>query len=227
LTEKLSDKTILHFLTGFSLSEKSVAVIRHSERVSFHDVPMEKWDSVGITESGLTAAEELGRALVKDARISRVRIYSWGQRRCVETAAAISKGLVEEGASVYSSGSLSLKGPISDYGAYKEMIMTGRWQEMLDSWQKAKDVKGSLIPIAEYSPMIFREILALETSRREELRLVVTHDLHIIPLACYAMEAVVNPPDYLDGLVIGQQDSKISVGYGQLSKSVDLGFLTR
>lgn len=188
---------------------------------------MEEWNSVGITENGFAAAKELGGSLVRNAKISRATVYGWGLRRCVETAAAIALGLGDEGAIVRSMGNLDLKGPISDHSVYDDMIRTGRMQEMLDSWQRAEDVKRSLIPIAEYGPMVFRAILDQATSRRDELTLVVTHDMHILPLASHAMRTTVDLPDYLDGLVIGSMGRKISVGYGQMEKSTDLGTLTR
>ena len=228
MTEKLSDgKNVLDFCNSFSPGIRRVVIVRHSERISFHNVPMDRWDGVGITEKGFMVARVLGRSLVDNGDVSRLNVYSWGQRRCVETADAIAEGAREKGRPVRRLGSLSLGGPISDYAAYKEWILAGKYQEMLDAWQRAGDTKGSLTPIAEYSPHVFREILDPRISPPMEVSVVVTHDFHIFPLACHAFGTLVGLPDYLDGIVIGETENGMRVGYCGLVCSTDFASLTR
>lgn len=218
---------LLHYVATFSPGDRTIAVVRHSERASFHNIPIDEWESIGITENGYLVAKNLGKSLAKVGGFSRANIYSWGALRCVETAVAVAQGLVEEGVSARSPGNLTLRGPVSDYAAFKEFLTSGRWTEMLESWQSGRDVKGSLMPVAEYAPMIFKEILHPRTSPREELSLIATHDINVLPLVRHAIKANVDPPDYLDGLVIGEHGNEIEVGYGDLLGSTELGSLTR
>jgi len=172
-------------------------------------------------------AQQLGRSLADDGDASRLNVYSWGQRRCLETANAIAEGVREKGRPVHRLGSLSLGGPISDYAAYKEWILSGRYQEMLNAWQGAEDTKGSLTPIAEYSPHVFREILDPRISPPKEVSVIVTHDFHIFPLACHAFGTLVGLPDYLDGIVIGEAENGMRISYRGSVCSTDFASLTR
>jgi broad specificity phosphatase PhoE len=187
---------------------------------------MEQWDSIGITENGASAARRLGRSLAGVAGFPRVNVVSWGQSRCAETATAVAEGLTEGGASVSAAATLNLNGPISDHSAYKEMITSNRWQEVLELWQRAASTKGSLTPIAEYASSSFTEILASTTSPPNQLTLIVTHDLHILPLARHAAGTKVPLPDYLDGFVISEREGEFLFGYGEFMKSIDLDSLT-
>ena len=109
LTEKLSDgKNVLDFCNSLSSGTRRVVIVRHSERISFRNVPMEEWNGVGITEKGVTVARAFGRSLADDSDGSRLNVYGWGQRRCHETADAIAEGAREKGRPVRRLGSLSL-----------------------------------------------------------------------------------------------------------------------
>ncbi len=228
LTEKLSDgKNVLDFCDSLSPGTRRVVIVRHSERISFRNVPMEKWDGVGITERGVTLARAFGRSLADDGDASRLNIYGWGHRRCHETADAIAEGARETDRAVRRPGDLSLGGPISNYAAYKEWILSGRYLEMLETWQRAGDTKGGLTPIAKYSPHVFREILDPSISPPKEVSVIVTHDFHIFPLACHAFGTLVETPDYLDGIVIGETENGLRVGYRGSVCSTDLASLTR
>jgi hypothetical protein len=57
--------------------------------------------------------------------------------------------------------------------------------------------------------------------------LIVTHDFHIFPLACHAFGALVGIPDYLDGIVIGETEKGMRVGYRGSVCSTDVASLTR
>ena len=220
LTERLSDgKKVIELFRSVSSMRRIVLIIRHSERISFHNVPMHQWDSAGITEHGFAAAKDLGRALVRQAEALQWNVHSWGQMRCVQTASAIAGGITEEGAVATPIGNLNIKGPIANESAYKEFITTGRWQEMLSLWQQSGDTGGSLVPIDVYSPMVFGEILVSGICPPNRVSLIATHDLHILPLARYALGTAVNPPDYLDGIVLGEQGGEVKIGFGDLIRS--------
>jgi len=228
LTEKLSDgKNVLDFCNSLSPGTRRVVVVRHSERISFRNVPMEKWNGVGITEKGVAVARAFGRSLADDSDRSRLNVYGWGQRRCHETADAIAEGAGGKGRPIRRLEGLKLGGPISDYAAYKEWILSGRYLEMLETWQRAGDTKGGLTPIAEYSPHVFRGILDPRISPPKEVSVIVTHDFHIFPLACHAFGTLVGLPDYLDGIVIGETEKGMRVGYRGSVRSTDLASLTR
>ena len=188
---------------------------------------MHQWDSAGITEHGFEAAKGFGRALVRQAEVSQWDVHSWGQLRCGQTANAIAEGIAEEGAVARPMGNLNIKGPIANESAYKEFITAGRWQEMLNLWQQSGDTGGSLIPIDEYAPMVFGEILNHGICPPGKASLIATHDLHILPLARYALGKVVNPPDYLDGVVLGEHGGDVKIGFGDLIRSTDVTKLTR
>jgi broad specificity phosphatase PhoE len=179
---------------------------------------MERWDSIGITENGTRAAKALGEALVDSAHPMTARVYSWGQRRCAETAQVIADSMSERDVETEGPERLELKGPISNLAAYKEFIATDRTQEMLDSWQRGEDINGSLVPVAEYAPEVLRRILGLSGGLRNGLALVVTHDLYILPIISHAFRRPVEPPDYLDGIVIGQDTDQVNLRYGELSR---------
>lgn len=227
MTENFSGRRdVLDFWKSFPPGTRKVAVLRHSLRISFANVPMDLWDEIGITERGVEVARNLGRSLADDGDASTLNVYGWGMKRCHETADAIAEGAKERGRPVRREGSISLEGPIFDFAAYKEWILAGKYREMLDVWQRAGDTRGSLTPVAEFSPRVFREILDPKISPPGEASVVVTHDFYLFPIACHAFGKLVEIPDYLDGLVLGETEDGMSVGYRGSVRSTDVASLT-
>ena len=97
---------------------------------------------------------------------------------------------------------------------------------MLELWQRGRDIRNSLTPLAEYAPSVFSNILGQASGEGESLSVIVTHDLHVLPLISYALGKVVEPPDYLDGLVIGEDAARTLVGYDMFTDETNPNRLT-
>lgn len=224
MTEKLSDSVMLLKHCKSSLpTMRLVIILRHSERVSFSDLPKELWGDVGITENGYRAAKVLGDSLVDALPFDHLNVYSWGQRRTWETAQAIASGMAERGGLVCSKGGLSWESPISDHQAYDDFIAEGKWQQLIDSWQRGGDVRNSLKSIQSFGPAILEKLLHDETSPPGEGTVISTHDLNVVPIANFLLGRVVDMPDYLEGVVLAEKEDQARVGYGEFSDVIRLG----
>ena len=64
--------------------DRTALIIRHSERPSFDNLPIESWDSVGLTERGVEAARDLGEGACsggRDPYPRRLRLGAQTMRR--------------------------------------------------------------------------------------------------------------------------------------------------
>lgn len=208
-----------HLIMRPSKEDLTVAIVRHSERPSFESIPMEKWGNVTITERGVEAAKDFGRAAAIDAGINNLRVYHWGQRRCADTADALAAGSKEAGCSIRERNALQLLSPIADESAYQAALKLGGWERLLNDWQSTEEGHVAMVPMKKYASEVFRTLLGDEINRFGEVSIIVAHDLQIFPLASSVFGGPVTKVGYLDGLVLSKTaEGEILVGFGDSAR---------
>jgi broad specificity phosphatase PhoE len=218
---------VLSLLLQLPEMGKTLVVIRHPERPSFHNLPIEEWDKAQLTANGIQAAKEFGGALARDATIDSLAIYSWGLKRCAETADAIASGAERAGCEIIDRKEIGLKSPIADRGKYDAALRAGDYNRMLNDWLSPETKQTTMVPVDEYAPEIFGELLDSSTYSQHRTTVVVTHDLHVIPLARHVFGFPIPMPGYLDGLVAKANSKQVQIGYSGMHKSIERSQVVR
>ncbi len=201
--------------------DRTVLLIRHSERPSFDAVPFGEWDKVSVTERGVHAARDFGGLLARSAGGSKLRVYSWGQKRCVDTAGAIAKGAKDADCCAVEERALRLPSPIQNREKDDRTIQSAAWEEGVLNWLGAGIEQDIMVPINTYAPVIVRELLGASVCGNREVAVVATHDLHIIPLLSHIFGAPIREVDYLDGLVIKVGPEQAHAAFSKMSKLLE------
>ena len=210
---------VIHHLDNIPDIGSTVIVIRHSERPSFGKMPVEQWDHVTITERGRTAARSFGKAISDRRRNHKLRVHSWGLKRCVDTAECIADGAKEAGYHSPGVTPLHIKPPVADNEAYNNLMRKGVWTEMLLGWL-GEGTYESLVPMHEYATEVLTQLLDEDFSARGETTIIATHDLNIFPLVSYLQRKPVTKVDFLDGMVLKSDGKDVHVGFDASSRLI-------
>ena len=216
---------VIELVTKLSRMDRTVLVIRHSERPSFDNIPMEDWNNIGLTSKGVKAAKDLGKALAKEVKISSLSSYGWGLKRCIDTAEAIAAGADGVGCEIRERGVLRFDSPIADRNKYDNAIRSGHWAEFVASWLSGEVQQNAMVPVDKYAPEIFRGLLDSRFCGAQNTSIIVTHDLHILPLVNYVFDMPVSTLDYLDGIVIKSSAGDVQIGFGGMFRQLEYDLL--
>jgi broad specificity phosphatase PhoE len=193
--------------------ENTIVLVRHSERRSFDGMPVEKWNSVLLTERGIEAAKQFGKAVTTDAAVKDLRVHHWGLKRCVMTADAISQGAIEAGSNVSGPTAIQLKSPIVVQKEYQKEIGSVRWEKFVDEWLRASGPQFGMMSSDQYAKEILRELRNEKKSSPSGATIIATHDLHIIPLIKYVFHETQPWIDFLDGIAVKVNHNSMAVSY--------------
>jgi broad specificity phosphatase PhoE len=207
--------------------ERTFVVIRHSERPSFNNIPMEDWDNIRLTPRGVEAANDFGNALVNDVKMSNLCFYGWGLKRCMDTAESIASGADNAARKIHRIKTLHLRSPIADREEYDKSQRSGHWNEFLVRWLSADAKQNAMVPVDEYAQDIFRELLNPKFSGSQNTSIIVTHDLHILPLVSYVFGVPIHTLDYLDGVVIRSTSKEVQIGFGKIFRQLEFNQLVK
>ena len=202
-------------------NDRKIAIIRHSERPSLNNIPTKNWDQISLTKRGTFQAVEFGRAIVANQNVKYLQVLGWGQRRCMLTAEAISKGAEQEGGSVLGPFPIAFKSPIIDREKYREIIRSARWDQFIADWLGDVNSYLVMVPAMLYAKELLRFLLSEDLCGFDKITVVTTHDINILPLARLLFPSSQNRLDYLDGVVLKVSGEKIKLGFNGTIISVD------
>lgn len=191
-------------------TSRTVAIIRHSERPDFRDIPPEDWNSVLLTSNGERVAVEFGNALVGEANATSVKAEGWGLSRCQLTAEKIYEGARTSGGtgSAYSEVS-DLQSPILDLGLYRKHVKNGKYSEMVRDWFNGGPLSDAMKPYKQYSRKIISNILGGHMLNDRNITIIVTHDLYVLPIINQVFDLRNTEVDFLDGILITSKGEEL------------------
>jgi broad specificity phosphatase PhoE len=207
---------VLQMLQEIGNDGNVVAVIRHSERPDFDTLPSDKWENVGLTAKGTIVATDFGHKLSELQNTKSYKILGWGLKRCVDTAEAISAGARDGGCPITGLKSIVLKSPVANREAYYRALFSGKWDlwnKMIDDWLNNDTQQTIMIPARQYAREVYQSLFAEEFSSSDKITVIVTHDLHILPLARLLFPFTSRYLDFLNGIVLKVNGDQITVGF--------------
>lgn len=185
-----------------------VILIRHSERPDFRNIPANIWNNVILTQIGEEVATEFGVALATEAHIPSISAHGWGLERCVITAKKIVEGATSAGISAVYSPLTNFQSPIKNIDLYSNYLQSGKYFEMVEDWFSSNSVRGPFIPYDMYSRHIVSKLINEHMWLTDNVTVIVTHDLHILPLFNYVFGEK-KEIGFMDGIMISKGDNML------------------
>ncbi len=184
--------------------EKLAVLIRHSERHFHEKGTMEPF--MGLTDSGKDHAMDFGAALREDFKLT---LFSSPFCRCIETAYLLDKGFFVKNGVCSSHPVLSAElSPfyVRDIEKTIEMVTRLRNDAFLRSWF-AGEISADIIldPEETCSRIVGFMASQLETLKKNEMAVLVSHDWNIFPVREFKMgmtHEAWGPVGYLDSLIL-------------------------
>lgn len=196
---------IINAIGSLSNSGGIAAIIRHSERPDFSNIPVEQWNSVQLTKEGELAARDFGSALVRDAGIARIEAHGWGLERCLVTARKIAEGARLAGSSRSRYSAITdFRMPISDVKLYRKYLEENNYHRMLMEWLSADPSQTPLIPYVDYSRHILYRVVNELMKGKGSMTVISTHDLYILPILNDIFGLLKTDVGFMDGILISR-----------------------
>lgn len=219
-------KGIIKQVCEIKRNEGFISIIRHSERHDFDGIPVDKWNGVLLTERGHRMAYELGKSLAMIPGMRSVTSISWGLDRCKQTAQDINEGVLDSnGATGELREISSLPSPIRNLEGYLLKIENGKYMEMLNSWLDSPTNVEIFHDYEKWSREVVSSVLRVLQPEKGKAFVIVTHDLHILPIIRTFLERKRLYIDYLDGVVLVKGGRSLGVHYNGLKAYIPLGQL--
>jgi broad specificity phosphatase PhoE len=191
-------------------NDRSVVVlIRHSERPDFKNIPISEWSNVLLTKRGEEVARGFGLALASDSKFQSVIGHGWGLERCIITAKLIVEGAKSAGCHVEYSTLNGFQSPIQNLNLYENYIKDGKYTDMLNDWFSSNSENGPFRPYVQYSRNIISRMLSEQLKVNNNITVIATHDLHIIPIINYIFGLKSIGIGFLSGMVIAKNGNML------------------
>lgn len=203
-------KWIVKRISEIPVDFELAAIIRHSERPDFKDIPPEKWNSTLLTSYGEESALDFGKALVNEAGASSVAAKGWGLKRCQLTAERIAEGAIQAGSNESRFSSiLEFPSPISDLELYRKYLKEGKYFDLVRDWFSANSSMNAMRPYGPYSRDIISRIVKDHMSSEKRVTVIVTHDLHVLPMLNQVFGTNLTEVDFMDGILIARNSDRL------------------
>ncbi len=198
--------------------DRRLAVIRHAKRPDI--ISLENERDLSITKEGYAAAVKFGKEIGVSDSTLQFQIFSWGSRRVIETAEAITIGLKQAKRNAIGPSQIFFASPMKNSKEYERAFYSGHWNEFIENWMNGKNPQTAFYPVEEYAKTTYRSLLDEKYCTTGKVTIIVTHDLHIMPLIKYAFPSFCCWLKYLDGIVLKDDGDKINVGFDGMNATI-------
>jgi hypothetical protein len=218
------NNNVIDWIVENSPSKVSL-LIRHSNRYPIPKGVKEHQD-VPLTTQGRKLAFQFGKKL---PRSYSIRLFHSPIPRCKETAEYLMKGFQNN------YGSAKLMGE-KDF-LYINLIDQREIVRILErighhnfgySWLKGKLDQGIIEPPQKVASKIIKSIFTLmKNGIQNSIDIHITHDLNIL-----SVREVISPiqnenfdwPEYLDGIIVTQNEEKVTLIWREISKTIEKNY---
>lgn len=200
---------IIERLLKFPKNSSLAILIRHSERPDFNNIPINSWNSVLLTQRGEEVATEFGAALVSEDHFYSVNAYGWGLERCTATAKKIVEGAVSAGSNAVCSTLADFQSPIQNLELYNHYLQSGKYLDMIENWFSTDNAYSPFHPYTLYSKGIISRIVNECMQLNQTITVIVTHDLHILPILNDIFGGRTTEIGFMDGIIISKNGNML------------------
>jgi len=208
------DGPIFFLLDHMSDRDRTIVVIRHSERPSLRSIPYEKRPGVELTTEGIRMAREFGASLHDLIGDRRIFLLHTPAKRCIMTARALEEGLSSRGpVNTSIRADPKIHDPIIDLDKFRELRESLGWQGMIRNWLGRRIDPGILEDPMQYADMLVGMLLDCHYIERGDVLMVVAHDITLFPLIHTYFGRCITTIGYMNGIVMKSDGDKTDIGF--------------
>lgn len=193
---------VLNLLKSVPLNGKTIVLIRHAERDSFHGIPPDQCHTVGLTPQGIRMAQDFGASIRQIAPDTRLLLGHTIARRCEMTARSIRDGFSSDGRARILGCEPEIPGPVADMERFLSGKDKGGWPALIERWLDFKIPEEIIANPLKYSDELLATLLSYPGIRDGEMLVVVAHDMTLFPLVFGLFGKNARAMDFLNGVVI-------------------------
>ncbi|MDD1711536.1 MAG: histidine phosphatase family protein [Methanoregulaceae archaeon] len=207
-------RPVFHTLRQIPERERTVILIRHSNRPSFEGVPYHIRPHVELTPEGVENARRFGSSLAPVVEGKRIHLLHTPATRCRMTAMAIREGLSPgKTAGIGIGQAPQIADPVRDLDQFRHLNEQYGWHELIRRWLDGQVDDGVLWNASWYSDELLKQVLNGPGFHSGEVRIVVAHDITLFPLIHTYFGRYMTTIDYLHGIVVKADTEAMEVGF--------------
>jgi len=193
---------VLDILQSAPKDQRTILLIRHSNRDSFGGIPDHLRNTVGITPEGMRMAREFGESLKKIAPDKQLFLGHTVAKRSEMTAWSICEGYSSDNQVKILGCEPEIKSPVVNLEKLIEMRNEFGWHELIKRWLGREIPEDIIRDSQKYSDEILGKLLNYPTVRPGDILVVVAHDITLFPLVFSLFGKAVKAIEFLNGIVI-------------------------
>lgn len=215
---------VFRLLSRIPEKDRTVILVRHSDRPSFEGVPYDVRPFVELTRDGIAHARFFGASLAAAAPGRHIHILHTPAVRCHMTAHAIRDGLSPENSARIGIGDAPLiADPVRDLDRFRQLNEQYGWHGMIRLWLDGQVDDDVLWNARWYSDALVRQVLDGPAFRPGEIRVVIAHDITLFPLIHAFFGRSITTIGYLHGIVIKAGPDEMDIGFEGEVRTLSLG----
>jgi hypothetical protein len=193
---------VLDILQSAPKNQRTILLIRHSNRDSFGEIPDHLRDTVGINHEGMRMAREFGESIKKIAPDKHLFLGHTVAKRSEMTAWSIYEGYSSNNEAKILGCEPEIKSPVVNLEKLVEMRNEFGWHELIKRWLGREIPEDVIWDPQKYSDEILEKLLNYPKVRPRDILVVVAHDITLFPLVFSLFGKPVKAIEFLNGVVI-------------------------
>jgi hypothetical protein len=193
---------VLDILQSAPKDQRTILLIRHSERDSFAGIPDHLFTTVGITPNGCVMAGVFGASIKEIAPGKRLFLGHTVAKRSEMTARSICEGYSSDNQSKILGCEPEIQSPVVNPEKLVEVRNEFGWQELIRKWLGREIPEEILWDPGKYSDEILKKLLNYPAVHPGDMLVVVAHDITLFPLVFSLFGKPVKAIEFLNGVVI-------------------------
>jgi len=183
-------------------TEKTIAILRHSERDSFKGIPHKLRGGVEITREGISMARGFGESLGRVCPGKHLLLGHTIANRCRMTAESIREGFSPAASARVLGCEPEIRHPVINLDNFIALKNELGWQELLRKWLGQEIPEGTFLNSHRYSEEVLANLLTFPGIGEKELLVMIAHDITLLPIISTVFGITVNDIGFLNGIVL-------------------------
>ena len=204
---------VLDILESAPKNQRTILLIRHSNRDSFGEIPDHLRDTVGINPEGMRMAREFGESIKKIVPDKRLFLGHTVAKRSEMTARSICEGYSSNNQVKILGCEPEIKSPVVNLEKLVEIRNDFGWHELIKRWLGSEIPEDVIWDPRKYSDEILGKLLNYPTVRPGDLLIVVAHDITLFPLVFSLFGKPVKAIEFLNGVVISVDANAVKMQF--------------
>lgn len=211
---------VLELLKDVFHDGRTIVLMRHSARNSFYGVPQELREAMDITSEGVFLARAFGESLQEIIMGNDLFLGHTVARRCRMTAEAIADGFASAGRVHLIGCQPEIESPVVNMDTYVAIRNEIGGPEGIRRWLDNRIPEDALQNPRHYADKILRSLVSFPVAGRNDLLIVVAHDITLFPIISTLFDRKLAAVEFLNGIVITAGADSAEIRYSDADFSL-------